>query len=242
MSGALTGRRILVPRAGVWGSRVSALCEARGAAAVIAPIIETRPPNDLAALARFTAALGTGQYSWLFITSAASVDVLREHSVAVPASTAIAAVGEATRRALEDAGYSVAFMPAGASSSQALVEQWKLGHQETTGRDLLVMRSDLAPATVSDELTLAGHSVDVCIAYRTVGIDLSAEIRREDRGLVRRRARDVPQRRDGAVTTTRHLPLSDPVRVPRARNRPRGRATRLVTDRDGDGADDRRPA
>jgi uroporphyrinogen-III synthase len=179
MSGNLAGRRVLVPRGGAWGVRVSALVEERGASAVIAPIIETRPPNDHDALVGFITALGAGRYSWLFITSSASVDVLRDHRVVVPASTSIAAVGESTRDALENAGYSVAFVPAGPSSSQALVDQWNLGHREVPAQNVLVMRSDLASATVSDELALAGHSVDVCIAYRTVGIDLTTGMHRE---------------------------------------------------------------
>lgn len=179
MSSGLAGRRVLVPRAGAWGVRVSAQCEERGATAVIAPLIETRPPHDLAALERFMAALVGGHYSWLFITSSASVDVLRRYSVAIPESTSIAAVGESTRRSLEDAGYPVAFVPTGPSSSRALIEQWKDHTRGLAGEAMLVMRSDLAPATVSDELLLAGHSVDVCIAYRTVSIDLAAEIRRE---------------------------------------------------------------
>ena len=179
VSGGLVGRRVLVPRAGAWGARVSAQCADRGATAVIAPLIETRPPHDLHALERFMAALEAGRYSWLFITSSASVEVLREYSVVIPDSTSIAAVGESTRRSLEDAGYSVAFVPAGRSSSTALIEQWKARSRDVSGEAALVMRSDLAPATVSDELVLAGHSADVCIAYRTVGLDLTAEIRRE---------------------------------------------------------------
>jgi uroporphyrinogen-III synthase len=39
------------------------------------------------------------------------------------------------------------------------------------------VRSDLATAVVSDELELRGFGVDVCIGYRTVGIDLAADVR-----------------------------------------------------------------
>ena len=46
---------------------------------------------------------------------------------------------------------------------------------EQTGRALII-RSDLATAYLSDELALRGFDVDVCIGYRTVGVDLPDEV------------------------------------------------------------------
>jgi uroporphyrinogen-III synthase len=139
---------------------------------VIAPIIETKPPRDVAALTAHLAALAGGTYDWLFVTSAASTAALVDTGTTIPATTAVAAVGVATRRSLESAGYPVAFTPSGASSAYDLVDQWKRIHQDGMRSRVLVMRSDLAAATVSDGLEAGGHSVDVCVAYRTVGLDL----------------------------------------------------------------------
>ena len=44
-----------------------------------------------------------------------------------------------------------------------------------------MLRSDLAMAVISDELELQGYEVDVCIAYRTVGVDMTPEIADEVR-------------------------------------------------------------
>ncbi|GAB2704045.1 uroporphyrinogen-III synthase [Microbacterium marinum] len=174
--GHLRGRRVLVPRAGAWGERVRADLRARGADAVVAPLIGSAEPRDAAARDRAFAALAAGHYEWLFVTSAATIEQLRTHGVEVPPTTRIAAVGRATARAVVDAGWEVEFVPAGASSAGALIAQWCAGRVPAgTGR-CLVLRSDLAQAVVSDELEVRGYEVDVCIAYRTVGIDLPADV------------------------------------------------------------------
>jgi uroporphyrinogen-III synthase len=175
--GRLHGARVLVPRAGAWGERVRADLRARGADAVLAPLIASAPPRDTAARDRAFAALAAGEYAWLFVTSAASIEQLRQHGIRIPATTRIAAVGRATARAVADAGWEVEFIPAGSASASALITQWCADRApETTGR-ALVVRSDLAQAVVSDELEVRGFAVDVCIAYRTVGVDLEPDVR-----------------------------------------------------------------
>lgn len=172
MTEPLDGRTVLVPRGGAWGERVARLLTDRGAVAVIAPLIETTPPRDVEARGRSFAALAAGEYDWVFITSAAAVEHLRAAGVEIPAATKVAAVGRATARAVVDAGFEVDFIPAGRSSALSLTQQWCSAHDpEGVGR-CLVVRSDLAMAVVSDELEIRGYAVDVCIAYRTVGIDL----------------------------------------------------------------------
>ncbi|CAL4860169.1 hypothetical protein MMM2322_01847 [Microbacterium sp. MM2322] len=174
--GGLRGARVLVPRAGGWGERVRADLNSRGAEAVLAPLISSAAPRDTAARDRAFAALADGAYAWLFVTSAASVEQLRQHDVAIPATTRIAAVGRATARAVADAGWEVDFVPAGASSATALVTQWCADRVPAATGRALVVRSDLAQAVVSDELEVRGFAVDVCIAYRTVGVDLDPAV------------------------------------------------------------------
>ncbi|MBN9175860.1 MAG: uroporphyrinogen-III synthase [Microbacterium sp.] len=175
-SGGLRGARVLVPRGGAWGAHVAAAIDARGGDPIVAPLIASAPPRDEAARDRAFAALAAGEYSWLFVTSAASVEQLALHGVAIPAATRIAAVGPATARAARHAGYEVAFVPDGHSSASALSLQWCAAHAPSEAGRALVVRSDLATATVSDELQLRGFAVDVCIAYRTVGVDLDPAI------------------------------------------------------------------
>ena len=93
MTGGLRGRRILIPRGGAWGDRVRDEVERRGATGVIAPLIESRPPRDLAARDAAFARLAAGEYAWVFITSAATVEQLVAQRVSIPIGTRIAAVG-----------------------------------------------------------------------------------------------------------------------------------------------------
>ncbi|WP_448237249.1 uroporphyrinogen-III synthase [Microbacterium paulum] len=176
MTGALRGARVLIPRDGSWGARVAAEVDRRGGIPVVAPLIASAPPRDEASRDRAFAALAAGEYSWLFVTSAASVEQLAAHGVRVPATTRIAAVGPATARAVAAAGAEVAFVPLGESSAAAMAAQWCAGRTPAGAGRSLVVRSDLATAVISDELALRGFAVDVCIAYRTVGVDLPDEV------------------------------------------------------------------
>lgn len=174
--GALTGTRVLIPRGGAWGDRVAEGVRRRGGDPVIAPLIASAPPRDTDARDRAFAALAAGEYAWLFVTSAASVEQLVAQGVTIPAHSRIAAVGPATARAVAAAGAEVAFVPLGESSAAAMAAQWCDGRSpQATGRALIV-RSDLASAVISDELQLRGFGVDVCIAYRTVGVDLDPAV------------------------------------------------------------------
>ena len=175
-SGGLRGARVLVPRGGAWGARVATAITARGGDPIVAPLISSAPPRDEAARDRAFAALAAGEYGWMFVTSAASVEQLAAHGVVLPPRTRLAAVGPATARAARQAGYEVAFVPDGHSSASALALQWCAAHAPGEAGRALVVRSDLAAATVSDELQLRGFAVDVCIAYRTVGVDLPREV------------------------------------------------------------------
>jgi len=176
MTGGLHGRRVLIPRGAAWGERVRADVARRGGEGVIAPLIASTPPRDTAARDAAFARLAAGDYSWVFITSAATVEQLVAQGATIPTSTRIAAVGRATARAVADAGFEVEFVPVGTSSATNMITQWCAGRApRTTGR-CLVLRSDLAMAVISDELELQGYAVDVCIAYRTVGVDLDPSV------------------------------------------------------------------
>ncbi len=176
MTGGLQGRRVLIPRGAAWGERVRAEVGRRGGEGVIAPLIASTPPRDTAARDAAFDRLAAGDYSWVFITSAATVEQLVAGGVTIPTSTRIAAVGRATARAVADAGFEVEFVPVGTSSATNMITQWCAGRSpRSTGR-CLVLRSDLAMAVISDELELQGYDVEVCIAYRTVGVDLGSDV------------------------------------------------------------------
>ncbi|MFM6973822.1 MAG: uroporphyrinogen-III synthase [Agromyces sp.] len=177
MAESLRGLRVLVPRAGAWGERVRAEIENRGGVPIIAPLIEAQPPKHTAELDRLLAEIQAGTVEWMFITSASTVEQLASRGVRIPATTQIAAVGRATARALIEAGMHVDFLPAGQSSALEMVRQWCAKFPPGTVGSSVVLRGDLAMASVSDELEVQGHTVEVGIMYRTVGVDLAPDVR-----------------------------------------------------------------
>ena len=168
----LLGWRVLVPRGGTWGDGVAAQLRMLGAAPVIAPLINfagTEHPEQLAAE---LAALQSGDYGWLVVTSATTVDVLVGHGVRVPATTRIAAVGETTAHALQLAGYAVDFVPTD-HSARGLVREWPGTADEGPA---LVPQSEIAEPTLVSGLAERGIDARFVSAYRTVGVTAPAEV------------------------------------------------------------------
>jgi uroporphyrinogen-III synthase len=173
----LDGWRILVPRGGPWGDGVAASLRAQGAIPVVAPLINFAPTTDQAALDVALEQLAAGEFDWLTVTSATTVDVLFAHRAAVPPSTRIAAVGETTAAALQAVGYEVALVPAQDNSAEGMAEQ--LIALETDPRRILALRSEIAKPVLSRLLSEAGHDVHSVVAYRTVGVPVTDRIKRD---------------------------------------------------------------
>ncbi|MFJ2552169.1 uroporphyrinogen-III synthase [Microbacterium sp. NPDC087591] len=173
----LDGWRILVPRGGPWGDGVAASLRAQGAIPVVAPLINFAPTTDQAALDVALEQLAAGEFDWLTVTSATTVDVLFAHRAAVPPTTRIAAVGETTAAALQAVGYEVALVPAQDNSAEGMAEQ--LVALETEPRRILALRSEIAKPVLSRLLSEAGHDVHSVVAYRTVGVPVTDRIKRD---------------------------------------------------------------
>lgn len=190
MTGAksLSGWRVLVPRGGKWGDTVAASLRAHGAVPVIAPLINFASAEDPTALANALHELADGQFDWLVVTSATTVDVLKGQGVRVPDSTRIAAVGETTAAALALAGYRVDFVPESDNSARGLVKEWP--HADIHGR-VLIPQSDIAEPTLVAGLSRLGFAVEFVTAYRTVGVPVADTVRA-----------DVASGRVGAVLIT----------------------------------------
>ncbi len=158
------GPVVLVPRGGEWGERVAGLLTARGLRPWIVPLIRTEPAEG-EELDRARRDLAAGAFDWVALTSAAAVPAL---PATVPAR--IAAVGPATATALREAGHAVEMVPPGPDySAEAMLDGWR-----PAGR-VLLLRSDLAAATLADGLGATGAVVTDVVAYRTVTASLTAE-------------------------------------------------------------------
>lgn len=184
----LSGWRVLVPRGGKWGDGVAAILRSYGAVPVIAPMINFASAENAAGLSDALRRLETGQFDWLVITSATTVDVLVSQEVTIPESTRIAAVGETTSAALALAGYPVDFVPEGDNSARGLVKEWPAS--AIVGR-VLIPQSDIAEPTLVAGLATLGLDVEFVSAYRTVGVPVAEHV-----------AADVASGRISAVLVT----------------------------------------
>ncbi len=172
----LSGWRVLVPRGGKWGDGVAASVRSVGGVPVIAPLINFAGSDDPAALANALHELGDGQFSWLVVTSATTVDVLVSQRVRVPDATRVAAIGETTAAALQLAGYRVDLVPQSDNSARGLVKEWP----DSAGRGrVLVPHSDLPEPTLVAGLKKLGFDAEFVTAYRTVGVPAAAEVRQD---------------------------------------------------------------
>ena len=168
MSLPLAGRRVLVTRAAHQAGKLSDALRAQGATPVEVPVLEIRPPESFDLLDRALRQLD--RYGWLIFTSANAVRVLAQRAAALgisPCESAlpqVAAVGQATADAAQNAGFSVAVVPE-TYVAEALAAA--LAGQVARPRALLV-RAAVARDVIPDALRAVGTEVDVVDAYRNV--------------------------------------------------------------------------
>lgn len=161
--GALTARRIVVTRAAAQSAALMEKLRAAGALPVATPAIEILPPDSPASLR--DAADRLASFQWCVFTSSNAVRALAGElgETAWPASVRVAAVGNATAKALADAGIPVHFQPSSAVA-EALARELPL----PSGDRVLWPHGNLAKTELADALTARGGVVEAVVAYRTV--------------------------------------------------------------------------
>lgn len=164
----LSNVRVLVGRSAGQAKVLSQLLTDLGATVVEIPFIEIRPPKSWRALDSALKKLGS--YDWLILTSVNGVDTLFERmkKLKIPKRTLaklqVAAIGPATRAALEKRGRKVTLTP-----SQYVAESVVEGlHGQVSGKRVLLVRARVARDVIPRELASAGAKVDVVAAYETV--------------------------------------------------------------------------
>ena len=172
----LAGWRVLVPRGGPWGDQVAANLRSRGATPVVAPMINFAPTDDAPALETALAKLAAGDFDWMTVTSATTVDVLSSHRAVVAPGTRIAAVGETTAAALVAAGYHVDIVPAEDNSAKGLLAEWEAATNGAIPLRVLTLRSEIAKPLLTEGLRRIGHDVESVVAYRTVGVPVADRV------------------------------------------------------------------
>lgn len=169
----LKGWRVLVPRGGARGDEVAAVLRDHGGIPVVAPMLNFASTENPSELANALYELADGQFDWLVVTSAPTVDVLISQQVRVPETTRIAAVGESTAGALQLAGYRVDFVPGSDNSVRGLVAEWPAS--DIRGR-VLIPQSEIPDPTLVAGLEKVGFAVDFVTAYRTVGVPVPPDV------------------------------------------------------------------
>lgn len=147
-----------------------------GAVPLLLPLTAAERAPDQAALDDAFEALGGGRFEWLVVSSATTVLALQEkaaeHAVELrtwlPAGTRVAAVGPASRRALEAAGIAVDFEPQHDHSAAGIVDAWPGGPAA-----VLLPQADIAAPALARGLEAKGARVRTVVAYSTV--DFPAE-------------------------------------------------------------------
>ncbi|HTT19716.1 MAG TPA: uroporphyrinogen-III synthase [Candidatus Sulfotelmatobacter sp.] len=166
----LRGIRVLVGRARHQAGSLSAELRQLGADVLEIPFIEIRKPRALRPLDSALKRLGS--YDWLILTSVNGVDAmwarLQRLGLSRPSVTdgvlRIAAIGPATKKAIEKRGVTVDLMPR-EYVAESVVRSLR---SKVKGKRVLLVRAKVARDVIPRELRNAGAHVDVVEAYETV--------------------------------------------------------------------------
>jgi len=150
--------------------------EARGAKAVLSPMVAFHPPYDFAPLDKALRELRI--FDWLLFTSANAVRALVDRSQSLEldvmksfAALRIAAVGPVTAEAARKAGLHVGRVAA-KHQAMAIADEFSA---ELAQKRILLPRSNLASSELPDALRRLGAQVTEVIAYRTFAGDPEGE-------------------------------------------------------------------
>ena len=160
----MRGWRVLV--AGPDGAPLAAMLAARGASPLVIPMIEIRPLDAGGELDR--AANTLGDYDWVVVTSVRGARALFERRRAlglgtVPGGPRWAAVGPATRAALEAEGVTVSTVSSAGTGATIARELGPLA-----GSRVLLPRARIAAPDLPAALAGRGARVDDVAAYDTI--------------------------------------------------------------------------
>lgn len=165
----LFGLRTLVLRTREQAGDLSRLLAERGASPIEVPLIRVTEPDDFGAL---DAALARVEdFDWLIFTSVNGVrSVLRRlrdrrQDVRALKGPSVAAIGEKTAAALQQAGIRVQALP-DECVAEALAE--RLAQEELRGKRALVARAQEAREVLIEALRDCGAEVVVAACYKTV--------------------------------------------------------------------------
>ena len=205
----LKGIRVLVGRARHQAGSLSRELRKNGAQVIEIPFIEIRKPRSFQQLD--SALRNLESYDWLILTSVNGVEAMWERLAKLGLSLEldreehasraarrsqqakrlrIAAIGPATKKAIEQRGVSVSIVPE-QYVAESVVRSLRA---KVNGKRVLLVRAKIARDVIPQELRRAGAHVDVVEAYETV-------VPKSSRSRLQRLMKD-PAQRPHVVTFT----------------------------------------
>ncbi|ESS72622.1 uroporphyrinogen III synthase HEM4 [Methyloglobulus morosus KoM1] len=179
MSNALKGLHVLVTRPAHQAENLCQLIEQQGGVAVRFPTLEIvgmeshsgNLPDNLALATKYLSELSNCQ--WLIFTSANAVNFALKANggkIAELKAAQLAAIGQATAKALELVGLKVDLIPATGCDSEALLAMPQL--QQVDGQDILIVRGQGGRDELANVLRSRGANVGYWEVYRRVMPDI----------------------------------------------------------------------
>jgi uroporphyrinogen-III synthase len=164
----LSGCRVLVSRARKQAGALSSALKQLGCQVIEIPFIEIRKSSSFAALD--TVLHNLANYDWLILTSVNGVEALFDRmekyrlAKSALAHLKIAAIGPATKSAIEKRGLTVTVTPKEYVAESVVASL----HKRVKGKRVLLVRARVARDVIPRQLRKAGAIVDVIEAYETV--------------------------------------------------------------------------
>jgi uroporphyrinogen-III synthase len=164
----LAGVRVLVGRAQHQAGALSAELHKLGATVLEIPFIEIHRPKSFQPLD--DALKNLENYDWLVLTSVNGVEAMRGRMAKLRLSEEdlahlhIAAIGPATKKAIEEGGSKVDVVPK-EYVAESVVRSLR---KKVKGKRVLLVRAKVARDVIPRELRKAGAQVEVAEAYETV--------------------------------------------------------------------------
>jgi len=164
----LRGVRVLVGRARHQAGSLAVELRKRGAQVIEIPFIEIREPKSFRSLD--SALRNLASYEWLILTSVNGVDAMWARLMRLKVKPKhlehlrIAAIGPATKKAIEQRGRKVDVVPK-EYVAESVVRSLR---NKVKGKRILLVRAKVARDVIPRELRRAGARVDVVEAYETV--------------------------------------------------------------------------
>jgi len=159
----LAGRTVIVTRPAERSAKLVRMLEERGARAIVAPAIEVKPARS-AALTEALKDLAAGRFTWIVLTSPATVAMLDERLGSPDDVRAkVAAIGDGTAEAFRRFAGRDPDLVAATFTTVGLSRSFPRGE----GR-VLCARADIAPDGLEDALAAKGWTPTRVDAYRTI--------------------------------------------------------------------------